>query len=45
LVLVETLVGLDDDGRGLDQLNGFDRIVSAMGTELEESIRRRARRS
>ena len=36
MVLVETLVGLDDDGRGLNQFSGVDRIVSAADTELED---------
>ena len=36
MVFVETLVGLDDDGRGLNQFYGVDRIVSAADTELED---------
>ena len=36
MVLVETLVGLDDDGRGLNQFNGVDRFVSAADTKLED---------
>ena len=33
---MEALVGLDDDGCGLNQFNGVDRIVSAADTELED---------
>ncbi len=33
---MKALVGLDDDGRGLDQLNGVDRIVAAANAELED---------
>ena len=33
---MEALIGLDDDGRGLDQLNGVDRIISAADAELED---------
>ena len=33
---MKALVGLDDDGRGLDQLNGVDRVVSAADAELED---------
>ena len=33
---MEALVGLDDDGRSLNQFNGVDRIVSAADTELED---------
>ena len=33
---MEALIGLDDDGRGLDQFNGVDRIVSAADAELED---------
>ena len=33
---METLIGLDDDGRSLDQFNGVDRIISAADAELED---------
>ena len=33
---METLIGLDNDGRGLDQFNGVDRIVAAADAELED---------
>ena len=33
---MKALVGLDDDGRGLDQFNGVDRIISAADAELED---------
>ena len=36
MVLVKALVGLDDDGRCLDQFNGVDRIVAAANAELED---------
>ncbi len=36
MVFVETLGVLDDDGRGHDQFNGVDRIVSAADAELED---------
>ena len=36
MVLVKALVGLDDDGRGLNQFNGVDRIIAAADAELED---------
>jgi hypothetical protein len=33
---VEALVSLDDDGRGLNQFNGVDRIIAAADAELED---------
>ena len=33
---MEALVGLDDDGRGLNQFKGVDRIIVAADAELED---------
>ena len=33
---MEALIGLDDDGRGLNQFYGVDRIIAAADAELED---------